>query len=361
MSSEKMGDSDPCTRINRNEVVVCSGHGWQSQWDDFIEKSSVASIGHLSCWQRIIAQTYGHHTFNIMNRRDTEVLAVLPLIWLKGKLTGSALCSMPFLDYGGICAADQESGKSLFTEAIALRDSCNANYLELRHKDASANGVTFRKDKVDMVLDLSPGAEHIWKAMEPTVRNRVRKASKSGLITQMGGAENLEHFYKVFAVNMRDLGSPVHSPAFFANIFREFGERAKTVLVCDGSKTVGGLICLFFKDSVFVPWVSSLREYFSKCPNNILYWDMIQHAIQKGCQYFSFGRSSLGSGTHRFKQLWGAQEKQLNWEYYYREPTQTYTPMAESAKYRLAASIWKRLPLSLTMLLGPHIRKYLTN
>jgi len=197
--------------------------------------------------------------------------------------------------------------------------------------------------------------------MAPKVRNQVRKASKSGLNTQIGGEEYLADFYKVFAVNMRDLGSPVHSSKFFANIFQEFGGNARTVIVREGKKTIGGLICLFFKDGVFVPWASSLREYFPKCPNNLLYWDTIQYACERGCKDFHFGRSSIGSGTYKFKQQWGAGERQLNWEYHFRNPAQTYTPMAENSKFQLAASIWKRLPLSLTVILGPHLRKYLTN
>jgi FemAB-related protein (PEP-CTERM system-associated) len=351
----------PCTWMKRDAVSTCSGNGWQTKWDDFIENSSGALISHLSCWQRIIAQSYSHRTFYLMSCHETNVLGVLPLIWLKGRFAGNVLCSMPFLDYGGICATDAACGKALFTKALSLRESCNAQYLEIRQESASPFYSASRQDKVDMALDLSPGADLIWKSIGPKVRNQVRKASKSALITQIGGTECLEHFYKVFAINMRDLGSPVHSLAFFANIFREFGEKAKIVLVRDGSKTVGGLICLFYKDSVFVPWASSLREYFAKCPNNLLYWHTIQYACERKCRYFHFGRSSIGSGTHKFKQQWGAKERQLYWGFLFSKPAQTYTPMADNPKYRLASEIWKRLPLSFTILLGPHLRKFLTN
>jgi FemAB-related protein (PEP-CTERM system-associated) len=268
---------------------------------------------------------------------------------------------MPFLDYGGICTFNEKSERALFMKALGLRDSCRAQYLELRHKDARENGGILRQDKVDMALDLTPGHDFIWKNMAPKVRNQVRKASKSGLRTQIGGAEYLEHFYRVFAINMRDLGSPVHSPSFFANIIREFADRARIVIVFDGRKTVGSLICLFYRDSASVPWASSLREYFPKCPNNLLYWDTIRYACVRGCKDFHFGRSSIGSGTYRFKQQWGTQERQLNWQFYFRQPTQIHTSIAENPKYQLAAQVWKRLPLSITLLLGPYLRKYLTN
>jgi FemAB-related protein (PEP-CTERM system-associated) len=347
--------------MKKEEVVICSGKEWQDPWDAFVEKNSEASISHLSCWQRIISQAYGHRPFYLVNSCEAEIHGVLPLIWLKGKLFGNTLCSMPFLDDGGICAANETAGKMLFRKATAIRDSCKAQCLELRHRNPIDLGGQLHQDKVDMILDITSGQDSIWNTLGPKVRNQVRKASKSGLVTRICGAESLENFYRVFAVNMRDLGSPVHSPAFFANIFQELADKAKIVTICDGDQTVGALICLFYKDGVFVPWASSLREYFSKCPNNLLYWDAIRYACERGCKYFHFGRSSIGSGTYKFKQQWGAKERQLNWQFHYRRPAQIYTPMAENPKYQLAAQIWKRLPLSLTMLLGPRVRKYLTN
>ena len=105
---------------------------------------------------------------------------------------------------------------------------------------------------------------------------------------------------------MRDLGSPVHSPDFFDAIFDEFNDCAKIMLVRKDEGVIGGAVCLFFKGSMIVPWASSLREYFSLRPNNLLYWEMIRWGCKNGYQRFDFGRSSPDSGTYRFKKQWGA-------------------------------------------------------
>lgn len=345
----------------KNEIIISTGQKWKEPWDAFVEKYSEASIFHLFCWQYVISQTYGHKSFYIMHRCEKEILGVLPLVWLKSRLFGNVLTSMPYLDYGGICTAEETSRKALCKKALELRDICKAQYLELRQTIPNGSDDNLRSDKVDMVLDLSMGNEYIWEQFKPKVRNQVRKANKSGLTTKIGGAELINNFYRVFSINMRDLGSPVHSYMFFINIFKQYGEKARIITVCDGNKTVGALICLIFKDSVFVPWASTLREYFPKCPNNLLYWDTIQYACDKGYRFFHFGRSTKGSGTYKFKQQWGAQERQLYWEYYYRKHEQPHTPMAENPKYQMAARIWRRMPLSITLLLGPRIRKYLAN
>ena len=66
----------------------------------------------------------------------------------------------------------------------------------------------------------------MWKRFNAKLRNQIRKAVKSGLTATWSGIEGLADFYQVFATNMRDLGSPVHSRRFFAAIFEEFPECA---------------------------------------------------------------------------------------------------------------------------------------
>ena len=94
--------------------------------------------------------------------------------------------------------------------------------------------------------------------------------------------EGLPDFYEVFAANMRDSGSPVHSQQFFVAILEEFAESAKLMLVRKGNQTIGGAVCLSFRDALIVPWASSHRAYFSLCPNNLLYWEIIRWGCEHG-------------------------------------------------------------------------------
>jgi CelD/BcsL family acetyltransferase involved in cellulose biosynthesis len=141
----------------------------------------------------------------------------------------------------------------------------------------------------------------------------------------------------------------------------EFGSQLRIRLVRDGARTVGGLVSLCFKDTVLVPWASALREYFSKCPNNLLYWHEIQDRSAQGFTLFDFGRSSLGSGTYDFKRQWGAQPMPLFWYLLSADAGGGHTIDGASLKYRLFREGWQRLPVGLSALLGPRIRKYLTN
>ena len=64
------------------------------------------------------------------------------------------------------------------------------------------------------------------KSFKSKFRTKIKKPKKMGLNFRIGGVELLDNFYEVFLVNMRDLGSPVHSKKIIQNIFEEFSEKS---------------------------------------------------------------------------------------------------------------------------------------
>lgn len=348
--------------MNTHSLTVVSCQGDQrARWDAYVQACPSSTMCHQFAWKEIIERAYGHSTYYLLANRAETVVGILPLVLVQRPVLGASLTSMPFMDYGGVCADDADTAHFLVEQARILMRDRKSRSLELRQCDSSLRLGTSREDKVSMILDLSPGSESIWKALPAKVRNQVRKAEKSGLTVCVGGVELLDDFYDIFVVNMRDLGSPVHGKTFFLEMCWALGDSVRVTLVRDGQRTVGGLIALFFKDTMLVPWASSLREYFSKCPNNLLYWDAIQDGCKRGYAKFDFGRSSIGSGTYDFKKQWGAQPKQLYWEVLSMDGALGSTVSAGDSKYRLVLEVWRRLPLSMTRIIGPKIRKYLTN
>jgi len=346
--------------LGSHTVAMCEP-AQRDNWDAFVRTNSSSTMCHQYGWKDVVERVYGHRTFYLTATRGDRIVGILPLVLVRGRLLGSSLSSMPFMDYGGVCADDQEMAAALVERARELMGEHSVDAIELRQCETTVQLGQSRQDKVSMILDLSDGAEAIWKALPAKVRNQVRKAEKSGLTICAGGAELVDEFYEIFVVNMRDLGSPVHSKRFFTEICGVFGHSTRVTLVRDGQKTIGGLIALFFKDTMLVPWASSLREYFPKCPNNLIYWDAIQDGCKRACAKFDFGRSSVGSGTYDFKKQWGAEPKQLHWQILKEQDARKTTISSDEAKYRLAADIWRRLPVALTRVVGPKIRKYLTN
>jgi hypothetical protein len=134
------------------------------------------------------------------------------------------------------------------------------------------------------------------------------------------------------------------------------------IVVCDGSRPVGGLVAIRYASVVTVTWASTLRSERSRCPNNLIYWEALRWAIRHGARSFDFGRSRRGEGTYRFKRGWGAEDRPLAWVRLNSTgaPMELRTADDNSALQKLS-SLWSRLPVPVSVFLGPRVRRFLSN
>jgi FemAB-related protein (PEP-CTERM system-associated) len=303
----------------------------------------------------VFEKAFGHETVYLAARQDGRIVGVLPLVVLNSPLFGRFAVSLPFVNYGGVCAPDAAVRQFLVEEAAKVAVERRLSYVELRHTARQLPDLPLREHKVGMLLRLERDASRAWDGIDRKARNQVRKAEKSGLTARSGGKELLARFYQVFARNMRDLGTPVYSIRFFDEILSTFPDTARVFLVDQADVTVAAAVTLTHRDILEVPWASSLREYRSQSPNNLLYWRIIEHAIESGRTTLDFGRSTPNEGTFQFKQQWGARPQPLAWEYVLSGRTAMPNLSPSNPSFSRAIAIWSRLPLPITNWLGPHI------
>src|SRR5262249_36853926 len=148
------------------------------------------------------------------------------LVEVQSWLFGRFLVSLPFVNYGGVLADDDVAAGALFERAAAIAAERRLAHVELRHRQQRFPGAPSKSHKVAMLLPLADDAPAMWDGLDRKVRNQVRKAEKSGLTCEFGGAELLDPFYAVFAANMRDLGTPVYAKRFFLEVLQAFPDRA---------------------------------------------------------------------------------------------------------------------------------------
>ena len=323
-------------------------------WDRYVAGAPDATMAHRWGWLEVVAATYGHRVLPLAAVRGGALAGVLPLVLVRSRLFGRTLVSMPYLDSGGICCGtDLAAQDALLAAAAELADRHRAP-LELRHLHLKQLPLTVGLEKMTLTLDLSGGEDAVWSRIRSNRRGQVRKAHRSGLTARVGGPDEVAAFYRVWAHNMRDLGSPVHPRGFFDRILATFGGDAHVVLVEDEGAPVGAGIVLRHGDRVVLPWSSSLRDALPKGPNQLLYWEAIRHAIGTGARTFDFGRSSRDAGTYEAKREWGAEPVQLYWH--------GCTDGGDSRLDRLAwaCDVWRRLPLGLTVALGSRVRGSIT-
>ena len=328
----------------------------QPLWDAFVDAAPNATCYHLSAWRRIIEASFGHRTHYLAALDGAgAVRGVLPLVHMKSALFGNFLVSVPFVNYGGLLCRSDGAQQALLQAAELLRRSLGADHVELRHLGFPVTGLPSREHKVTMVLPLLGDARAQWTAFNAKLRNQVRKAEKNGLDCGIGGVELLDDFYAVFARNMRDLGTPVYGKGFFRNVLELLPDQARIIAVSYRGKTIAAGILSWYRDTIEMPWASSIADYKALCPNNLLYWEAIRFAISRGCRGFDFGRSTPNEGTYNFKKQWGAEPVQLYWQYLLEEGRALPELNPKNPKYEAAITLWKRLPVALTRLMGPGI------
>jgi len=278
---------------------------------------------------------------------------------LESRLFGRFLVSMPFLNYGGIDTGEQKVTNLLLEAASEEARNLGAAHVELRQSQPLPIGWSRKEHKVSMRLSLPKDFQTLMKSFSSKLRSQIRRPEKEGMQAKIGGIELLNDFYDVFARNMRDLGTPVYGKSFFRSILTTFPKETAICSVLWKGHTVAAGFLYVFREMMEIPWASSDRRHDRFSPNMLLYSTALDYACRQNCKVFDFGRSTLDSGTYRFKQQWGAQPHQLYWYYWLADGREIPQLNPDNPKFKTAIALWQRLPLPVANMLGPHIVKYL--
>jgi FemAB-related protein (PEP-CTERM system-associated) len=330
---------------------------YKTAWMGYVESSPSATVAHQIAWKEVMHDSLGYKPRYILVTEGPRIRGILPLFIVRTWWQSRYIISLPWIDYGGICADDSETEKLLLSEACRIVETERAEFMELRSVKADNPNLVHRQDKVTFLLRLDKYPEKIWKGFDAKLRNQIRKSQKSGLTAEFGGAEKLLSFYKVFSYNMRDLGTPVWGIDFFQSILKKFPDTSQIILVKKDEKVIASGLVLSFKDRLYVPSASSYRSFLKYCPNHALYWEVIKKGCEQGYEYFDFGRSSWYHNTFNFKKQWVPVPTQLTWQYYLRRRKDLPLLSPSNPKYRFLIGLWKKLPLAIANYLGPKIIK----
>lgn len=326
---------------------------------NFIKQTSNARLCHTFTWADMVQRTFGYKSYYLVAWQNNRICGVLPLSHIRSRLFGSRLVSQPFSDYGGPLITNPLALEALYTRAIEIATQCHCGTIELRNTVPLPYELKMRTDKISMFLPLTPEPQEVWKELRHKTRNRIRKAQREGVIVNSGAGELLKEFYRIWTIRMRELGTPCYPPKLFRSILDTFHGTVRIFLATLNGKTIAVLFTYTFKGWVQCSWGATLRGYDNLGPNYILNWSAIEYYCQNNMKWYDFGRSTVGSGQHIFKRRWGARPINLCWQYW--SPPGHILSIANpnNPKYKSRIKTWKKLPLSITRLVGPCISRSL--
>lgn len=349
LSSATMGSQ----RIDALSVAEClDGDEW-----NVAAGALGGSFYHLWQWRDINRDSLGHPTVFLAARRNGAIVGLLPLVQVEHKVFGRILCSMPFVNFGGVCAIDEDTRDALVSASMEAASERNADYLELRSPHAMNLGLPVMTHKISMTIPLAADAEALWEKFTHSHRKNIRRAYKNDLSVVSGGLDQLPAFYDVMEEAWRNHGTPLYARDYFANVLSTLGVRCRVFICLHRSQPVAAALTGYFNGAVEGLWAGGRATARGLNANYVLYWEMIRDACARGERTFHLGRSTAQSGSEDFKSRWNAHATQLYW--YYFKPTGGEMPRLNvtNPKYQLAIRAWRHMPLWCTRRIGPFLAR----
>ena len=260
-----------------------------------------------------------------------KVKVMLPICLVKSKMFGDKVISSSYIEYGGF-AGDISLAKDLIK---GLQDKFGSvDYLEIRGNIHGDKGLEFlQKESLykRFVLSLD-SLDNVWKGIQKSKRKAVKKSLKYVDVRSVEESD-LDKFYNLYLRNMREFGSPPYSKKYFISFYKHLVSKGfgKIYGAYIGDKLVSALLGFTYRDRVHILIAVSDSEYQGYRANDAVHWEFIKWAVENKYKYFDF--CSV------------------------RDEVPVVDP--NSKKFKIMTSVWKKLPLKVTEVMGMKLRKEL--
>ncbi len=325
----------------------------RNSWDAYVAARADASAYHQWVWRDVIERTYAHKPFYLAATEGDRICGILPLFHVQSFLFGPYLVSVPFSSNGGVLAESECARNQLLEEAARIGHKQQVKYVESRQTAPGDIDWLSSSGKVSMWVRIAGSSEGLFAALSSRMRNKIRSAKKNGLTAAWGREDLLEDFYRIFSLNMRNLGTPVYPKRWFQEILARIPE-TRFLVLRDGQEAVAAMLVYPFRDICEFPWIASEPNSRRKYSTVLLYWTAIEWAANSGYRVVDLGRCTPGSGTYEFKAQWNCEEVPLHW-YYWSDKNLLPQLRTDNPKLQFAIRAWQALPVSIANILGPRI------
>jgi Acetyltransferase (GNAT) domain len=339
-----------------------------TRWNEFLARSSDASLFHSTEWLEALRGTYGYEPVAYTTSGPGQPLKNgLPICRIESWLTGCRLVSLPFSDY---CAPLVCGDYDLQLLLEALRTECEMKrwrYVEMRSLDSlEASDPSFRPiaSYTLHLLDLRPDLETLFNNLHKnSIQRKIKRAEREGLTYEEGYSEAaLDAFYGLLAITRRRHRVPPQPRKWFRNLADCFGEALKIRLAFKDGKPVAGMLTIRYKETLVYKYGGSDTRFNSLGGMHLLYWRSIEDAKQCGLQVFDLGRSDAHQdGLITFKNRWGAAESRLTYCRFTAGDSagHIFDPATTTWRTRSAKRLFARIPIKVLSALGSILYKHI--
>tara|TARA_R110001606_G_scaffold39560_4_gene108966 strand:- start:2197 stop:3270 length:1074 start_codon:yes stop_codon:yes gene_type:complete len=326
----------------------------------FVLAAAEGTAFHRPAWLLSVSKACGHEwRYLLAEDASGELQGILPLNMIHSALFGRALVSSGFAVGGGIVANNDQAIQFLADAAWSFAERHSFPTVELRGGPVPEDHWHDKQGVyAGFVKTLADDEESQLLAIPRKQRAEVRKGLANELTVRVGtGEQDRADHYAVYAESVRNLGTPVFPKALFDEVLDGFGDDADILTVLHEGQPVASVLSLYHKQTVLPYWGGGTWDARRFRANDIMYYSLMNHARERGCQAFDFGRSKYGTGAFSFKKNWGFEPQPLSYATRTAEGEEARDVNPMSPKYRAQVAVWQRLPLAVANRIGPMIAK----
>jgi len=204
--------------------------------------------------------------------------------------------------------------------------------------------------KVSSLMPLPDNTKRLRETLSGNLRRKLHKAEKYGLEIKVGETGLLDAFFTNYVQKMHLLGSPAYGKKFFKTLMEswQFGE-TKIFLVLKEKKVIGTAFLQSYLGFYENTWFATDQEFFKYYVSDYLHDQMIKYAVVNGGKYYSFGRSTIGSGVYHYKNHWPVEDL----------PIYQFGENSRLKKHPEFGNLWKIIPRFIIQPLGSYLIKHI--
>ena len=312
---------------------------------------------HRTAWLKAIEAGTGQEAHSLVAETAAgDIAGLLPLHLIHSPLFGRALVSSGFAVGGGILSDSKSAARRLAEAAWQLAERLSCPTVELRGGALPGGKWTRKYDAhANFARDLMADSDAELLAIPRKQRAEIRKGLDGGMTVVTG--RDLDTHYAVYAESVRNLGTPVFPKSLMQAVLDSFGEDADILTVMHDGRAVASVLSLYHNGTVMPYWGGGVFEARKLRANDLMYFSLMNHARERGCSRFDFGRSKTESGAYYFKKNWGFEPEPMAYAVRTADGSEPRDVNPNSPKYKAQIALWQKLPLRVANLIGPWIAK----
>jgi lipid II:glycine glycyltransferase (peptidoglycan interpeptide bridge formation enzyme) len=303
-------------------------------------------VFHTWAYKKFITDAFGSYT--ILGVVDNGVRLILPIVEIKSVL-GNKVISSAYIEYGGF--AGDEKYVDFLLEYLEKYN--RSDYLEIRGGldfESSLSSLTKSNMYKRFVLSLEGD---VWKNIQKSKRKAIKKSLKH---VEVKDVTDIDELYELYCKNMHRFGSPPYGKKYFHAFYGLVNSgHAKVLGSFYQGKLVSALLGFTYGDRVHILISVSDPAFREFRPSDAMHWKFIEWS--DGYKFFDFGRVREESGQYEYKRKWGPSLLEL--PSYFKLWNVSKVPIVDPKKHATLVSMWKKLPLFVTKLIGHRVRKEL--